>query len=236
MKYDVVYVLKEDIIADELRYSLRSIEQNFPYNKVWFYTGCPKEIQPDYYVPHKQTERSKADRGTATLKLMCQNDDITDNFWLFNDDFFVMKEMQNPPIIAGGDLSQYIVYIKKWYGKESKYTRLLRRTIDILKKEGKGIISYDTHTPFLVNREKMLYLLKRYPNGILPKSLYGNYYNVPYLDLGNAKTEYFELDKVPSGEEPYLSTDDISWKKGIIGDYVRQAFPNPSKYEIIEEK
>ena len=40
-KYDVVYILKNDVKPDEIRYSLRSIEQNLEHGNVWFFGGIP---------------------------------------------------------------------------------------------------------------------------------------------------------------------------------------------------
>ncbi len=44
---DVVYILKNDIKSDELRYSLRSVCESFPCRNVVFIGGCPNDITPD---------------------------------------------------------------------------------------------------------------------------------------------------------------------------------------------
>lgn len=46
-KYDIVYILKNDVKPDEIRYSLRSIEQNLEHGNVWFFGGIPEGIRPD---------------------------------------------------------------------------------------------------------------------------------------------------------------------------------------------
>ena len=53
-KYDVVYLLKNDYASDELRYSVRSVVKNFPYNRIVFVGGKPDDIEPDIYIPDEQ--------------------------------------------------------------------------------------------------------------------------------------------------------------------------------------
>ena len=48
---DIVYILKNDVEPNELRYSLRTVEKNFPHGRVFFFCGCPQGITPDRFVP-----------------------------------------------------------------------------------------------------------------------------------------------------------------------------------------
>ena len=52
---DIVYLLREGE-NDELRYSLRSVERNFPHDRVIFYGGKPDGIEPDEYIHIEQNE------------------------------------------------------------------------------------------------------------------------------------------------------------------------------------
>ena len=88
--WDIVYFVKDTQVNEELRHSLRSLK-NFPHNKVWFYGGCPDGLKPDYHIEVEQDQPTKWQNIFKMFKLACSNKDITKNFWLFNDDFFVMK-------------------------------------------------------------------------------------------------------------------------------------------------
>ena len=66
-KHDIVYILRNDIDSDEIRYSLRSVEKYFPHGKVWFYGGKPAGIEPDEYVKVIQQGASKYAKVTNTL-------------------------------------------------------------------------------------------------------------------------------------------------------------------------
>ena len=59
MPNDIVYILGDQPSYEELRYSLRSIEQNFPHGLVWFVGAQPRGFTPDRAVKHIQTGESK---------------------------------------------------------------------------------------------------------------------------------------------------------------------------------
>ena len=73
-KYDVVYILKNDIKTDEIRYSLRSIEQNLPHKNVWFVGGQPAGLKPDKALPMKQKGILKWEKARSSLLAICKND------------------------------------------------------------------------------------------------------------------------------------------------------------------
>ena len=108
MDNDIVYILKNNTGSEELRYSLRSVEQNFPHRKVWFFGGCPRDISPDVYVKIQQRGGTKWERSTNTLRIACETEDLTDDFWLFNDDFFILEPVRSLPYMVRGRLETRI--------------------------------------------------------------------------------------------------------------------------------
>ena len=90
---DIVYFVKESRENEELRYSLRTLK-NFHHRKVFFYGGCPDGLVPDQHIHVRQNQPTKWQKVQMMLKLACNNPHITANFWLFNDDFFVMQEVK----------------------------------------------------------------------------------------------------------------------------------------------
>ena len=114
--YDVVYILKSDAAPDELRYSLRSICENLNFRKVWFYCGKPDGLEPDVHVPMIQTGSSKWEKARSSLVAVCKNDDITKKFWLFNDDFYVLKPCKNTKPYHRGLLQDHVKLIEKKRG------------------------------------------------------------------------------------------------------------------------
>lgn len=231
--HDIVYILKNNYVSDELKYSLRSVCKNFPYRKIWFYGGKPDRIQPDEMVEVVQTGSDKWQKVNNTLRQICQNDDITPDFWLFNDDFFVMKKLDDLQPMVGGTLwarAQKIA--SKHNGNDSKYSKQLRDTARILRDAGCDRLDYALHVPMLINREKGLKTLVTFPNSPMFRSLYGNHHKIGGVLTEDVKIQ--DLVEVPKGNETFLSTNDDSFKNGRVGAFVRTAFPDPCKYELNE--
>ena len=232
MKYDIVYILKNNMESDEIRYSLRSVEKNFPYRKIWFVGGKPRGIVPDEYMEYMQQGDSKWKRSTSAVAAACRNDDITEDFWLFNDDFFVMKRIRVlKPMIRGTLLQRCRDIEAKNNGFQSGYTRQLRRTMHMLKINGYPQLDYALHIPMLINRKKALEVMNVFPDNPMFRSLYGNYWGIEAEKMSDVKVT--SKTACPM-DTRFLSTDDSSFYHGEVGKFIRECFPEPSKYECEE--
>lgn len=229
MKKDIVYILKEDIDSEELRYSLRSVCKNFEYNKIWFYCGCPKDIKPDVYVPFKQEGYNKLDKVHNTMQAIFENEEITEDFFLFNDDFFIIQPYEQDIALSNGSLEYLATSIEKRNGKETFYTQYLKYTSKILKEKGYDNLSYACHVPLLINRKKGLEALKKFPNTTLFRSIYGN-----YCQLGGKLIDDVKIvnnNEMPKEDCILLSTNEQSFANGKVGQFIKDRFPEPCKYE-----
>ena len=227
--YDVVYILKNDISSDEFRYSLRSVAKNFTYRKVWTFGGCPEDIKPDRKIIVEQEGANKWEKVANTLRMVCRNSGITEDFWLFNDDFFIMQKVEKLHPMIRGDLKDRVESLQDKYGYMTRYARRLRDTEKILMEAGCGTKDFTLHVPMLINRETLQECLDRFPGCPMFRSLYGN-----YAGIGGTVAEDVKitgLDTVPTGDEILLSTSDKSFRDGAVGEYIRQAFPDMCKYE-----
>lgn len=224
---DVVYFTRNGN-NEELRYSLRSLK-NLTFDRVWIYGGCPKGIVPDRRVPVAQIGRTKWDRVKDMYASACRNDQISEDFIMMNDDFFIMKPTTIEPMFRCS-LERHIFTIEhKYHDRPNPYTTELRKTLSLLEKLGSPTNSYELHIPFIFNREKLLYLLNKYPTYHAMRSLYGNYYRVggrKMLDV-KAWNGVKDWDK----RSAFLSTDDRSFS-GQVGKFIREKFPERSKYEV----
>lgn len=228
-KYDVVYILKENVGPDELRYSLRSIEANMTHGKVWFYCGCPRGFIPDEHVPGPQVGAKKWDRVRNSLVEVCKNDEITEKFWLFNDDFFVMKRMTRTVPLHRGELASHINSVEARHGgMPSGYTRRLRACRDQLKQAGLTTIDYALHVPMLIDRKLGLETLETFPNNPMFRSLYGNYAKIGGELFQDVKTTD-ENKQIPD-DALFFSTSNRAFA-GKVRKQMEQRFPDPCRYE-----
>lgn len=231
---DIVYICKKGVESEELRYSLRSVCKNFPHRMVWIYGDCPSDIYPDRFVEVDQKGETSWEKVRYTLKKVFLNEEVTEDFWLFNDDFFVMKEQITGSkfydmAMVNGTMAHQIYWIAKRHGGPSKYTDQLSKAMKNLSRKGYDTLNYAIHTPFLVNRQKGLEVLDLFHSTPMFRCLYGNYNKIPCFLHRDVKL--VGTNEKPDPEWPYLSTSDGSFRNGRIGDYIREAFPYECRYE-----
>ena len=229
-KHDIVYFLR-DGSNEELRYSLRSVDENFAYNKIWFVGGKPENISPDEYMSINQTGMDKFERVRNMLLKCCRNDNITEEFWLFNDDFFVMLPSLDDTQWTNGTLQQRILNIeaKENAGMPTAYSQKLRHLVRTLEKDGLPTLNYAVHKPMLINRKKMLETLEKYPHEPMFRALYGNYWHIKAKDDIDCKIRRCDRPLKPGKQ--FISTSDLSFNHGIVGAQLRERFKYRSRFE-----
>ena len=228
--YDVVYILKSDAAPDELRYSLRSISENLSFRKVWFYCGKPDGLEPDVHVPMIQTGSTKWEKARSSLIAICKNDDITKKFYLFNDDFYVLKPCKNIKVYHRGLIQDHVKLIeKKRNGRGSSYSQQLESCDDQLHRAGLTTLDYALHIPILVDRAKMLEALEMFPNCPMFRSLYGNYAGIGGTFHKDVKVA--DPARNVNAELDFLSSNDKSFK-GECGKFLAERFTEPCRFEV----
>ena len=233
--YDVVYILKDSSMNPELVYSLRSLDQNWQYKSVWFCGGCPEGLKPDRHMKIKQTGLNKWDKVRDMVIKICKNDQITDNFWLFNDDFYVLKKIdENIPPQYNGELKQYIERIERRQGGPDGFTIRLKQAADDLEKAGLDTLNYEVHKPMLFNRKKLLEALEKFPDTPAYRSIYGNYWKIGGQTKHDMKIKVLKFTKMADVENfwEFVSTSDESFHDGEIGRFIRDKFREKSRFEL----
>lgn len=228
-KYDVAYILKQNVKPDELRYSLRSIEENLNHGKVFFYCGKPDGIEPDVYVQHVQTGVTKWERARSSLIKICENKDMTKKFWLFNDDFYILAPMTSEkPLHRGLIKDHYLDVEKRHGGMITAYTRQLRNCEDMLKSAGCTTLDYALHVPMLIDRAKMLEALQMFPRCPMFRSLYGNYASIGGEFIKDNKI--MTPGRILDPDARFLSSSDKTFNESVR-EFLEERFPDPCRYE-----
>lgn len=223
---DIVYFVKESRENEELRYSLRSL-QNFPHDKVYFYGGCPKSLCPDHHIHVKQDQENKWQNVNKMLRMACKNPHISADFWLFNDDFFIMEKVTNPCNYYYGDIYKRIVTLEDKFGGISPYSAELRQMAKELESMGCTTKNYALHVPILINKQKMIEVLNMTECPML-RTIYANYAEIDGKEMNDVKIT--SVDKIYKGGT-YLSTEDKAFNNGLVGQQIRDKFPDRCKYE-----
>ena len=229
--YDVVYIVKEDPRNEELRYSIRSVVENFPVRNIWVFGYCPSWLKEIIYVKIPQNGQ-KWENSKMLFDKIANCESLPDEFVLFNDDFFVVEKVDKVEQWYDGLLQDRIDHLRKVFGNHQPlYANQLQQVVDRLAEHGiTEPKNYAVHKPMLFNRKNMLKsleLTKDLPMSL--RSFYANYFNVGGIDAPDTKVFTTGPYDFPG---PYLSSDDRTFRLGRIGRDVRAAFPNPSKYEL----
>ena len=233
MKHDIVYVIKNDYNSEELKYSLRSVCMNFPFRKIVIVGGCPDYAYPDIYIEDQQEGLTKWSRTRHSLVKALQCEDLTDDIWLFNDDFFVMDRVKahEDKNYFNGTLEKRIIDLNRKNPRGSSYINSLSVLRGRLLNMNKDTLSFALHVPMLMNRDKLLELIKN--PGVISsmfRSYYGNFYEIECEYMKDVKV--YDLETVP--DTPFISTTDESFKKGKVGEFLRQYYSKPCKYEVTQ--
>lgn len=224
---DIVYFVKDGLHNEELRYSLRSVDLNMPHKRVWIFGGCPINIVPDVRVRVAQHGKTKWDRVHNMYKMVCENKEITDNFIMFNDDFFVMKPTDHLEPLYRCTLDEHIKILEPH--KPSPYSKILR---DCRKEFPGDPLSYELHVPFIYNKKKLLKLLEKYPNQHCTRTLYGNAYKIGGKKSSDIKIFTYKPEFDYKNTQ-FLSTDDsIVNVNNDAWRWLQKQFIKKSRFEI----
>ena len=108
-------------------------------------------------------------------------------------------------------------------------TATLQKEQEELKKLNKPCMSYELHTPMLLNKVKLLEVLGAFPNTHCTRSLYGNYHEIGGERMDDVKV--FSLTQNFNRDSELLSTEDTIFETGEIGRLIREKFTTKSKLE-----
>ena len=232
--YDIVYFVKNEASNEELVYSLRSVEENFSYNRVWFCGGSPENVKPDRSFRFEQKGLNKWEKVRNSIIKVCENDNITEDFWLFNDDFYILRPLdENMPAQYNGDLEWYANLIERKQGTADKHTYSLKQAAKALKKAGLTTFNYEVHKPILINRQKALEVLEKFEGVPAFRSLYGNYWKIGGSSQHDMKIKVLNYQRMDQVELfwNFLSTSDESFRNGNVGEFIKRKFKKKSRFE-----
>jgi len=225
---DVVYICR-DGDNEELRYSLRSVVKHLAHTNVWVVGG-----RPDWYTGNHirlpQLDNKYAN-ARANLQAIVACSDITDEFVLMNDDFYVMSPVELVPYYHGGDLMDKI-RVFEGFAAKSKYLAMLWDTLHILAYHGSPTtLDYALHIPMRMRRSELAPLL-RYEASI--RTLYGNLQKVGGEQIPDVKV-HTRRDGPPQhdymlSDFPFLSTHDRTFHT-VRKQLLRYRFAEASPFE-----
>ena len=242
---DIVYIFKQNLENDsaELRYSLRSLD-NLPHRQVFIVGEKPDWAQNVIFIPVEQNDTKHANVKNSLLTA-CQFPNISDDFILMNDDFFIMKPIRHESLSAYdmGKMRDVIMAYETRYPSGSDYINNMRKLYKKLLDMGhEDPISYELHIPMVMNKKKCLALEQEFGQIYQRRSAYGNHYHIGggltikdvkiFLDDVHNDPAYAHDPETYLRVQTFLSTNGGSFRSGRAGQFVRSVFSRKSNYEI----
>lgn len=228
---DIVYPVRKGDHNEELRYSLRSLS-NIPHGRVFIVGHKPPWVTNVSHWPRPQ-EGSKYRNANESLVEITREagSSLTSPFLLFNDDFYVMQEMDSVPVFHMGPVQEVVDRYRKLHHMGA-YWRGMVSTMRLMQDAKiKGpLLSYELHIPFPIYRD---HLLRAWEMGkelevLHIRTLMGN-----LARLGGTEREDVKVyrGKTKGYEQwPFLSSNDDMTLTPLRG-LLQRTFPRPCRYE-----
>ncbi len=243
---DILYVVKSEILNDDLRFSLRSLDKYATgFDRVFIAGYRPIYVKGATPVPVRQTG-TKYQNVLNNILEAVRNTDISDNFVLMNDDFIALHPVNfeiAPLNYASGTLADKVQQVSEM--RPSKWRSGFKVAADLLPKvcSYKNLWNYAVHTPYILNRQNLLELVEipevkavlNTDETFLLRVIYGNMYR-------RRKIEHIRDCKLKRGEDLSPERLEFGWLSvfdGVLGNdkypkllkYTRKNLGKPCRFE-----
>jgi hypothetical protein len=147
-----------------------------------------------------------------------------------NDDFFINQPTSEIKPATAGTLQDHIERIERNHrNRPTAYTIELRRAQRVLEEAGLPTNSYELHIPMIVNRKKLAETLVAFPPRHATRSLYGNLHRIGGARQIDCKV--IKPDQKFKRDAQFLSSDDSTWGDTELANFIRERFPDKSRWE-----
>lgn len=217
---------------NELRFSLRSVERYVKnYRDIWVVGTHPKFAKNISFLMCTDQFTNPSKSIMNKLMMVCSNEAISDPFFYIHDDHFITHSIDplEFPNYYRGELTAI--------RNETDYMQTVMNTINALQGLGMRTLDFDTHTPILFSKIKLMQVINmvdwNVAHGYCIKSLYGNATRVEPTfapDGKFARHKSREQLELWFDRHAVVSIDDGALDHELKR-FLAAYYPNKSKYE-----
>lgn len=192
---DFCYIFKDLGGTFEIENSIRIVKELYLEATI---TVIGDKVKGANHIPYNH--KRKTNRASRVAQMLLKLADNFDEFVLMYDDIFFSQRVDIVNY-SGRDLKNK---------KNTAYNVCINNTVNFLIYFDKPIKNYDIHQPFVFNSKKLkeLYELVEIDNAHLPKSLYGNYFEIESEQMTNLKVPTYSKAKEKLNEYGMFSSTD----------------------------
>jgi hypothetical protein len=232
---DVVYVVRDGEKNESLKYSLRSLK-NLPHENVYIIGHKPAWVKNVKHINRIQRGHNKFQNISRNMWLASKTESISDDFIYMDDDYFIMREIDEIYPHHRGDI-QLMINFNEEQGSRI-YVKGYTDTRDRLLALGHTRpLSYELHIPMVFNKDKLRHVLELDDEHALNaeifhvRSFYGNYYHIGGQHMNDVKIRHAYQNRLDwlLGKRYLSSAGDAP--SGFLLKHLKELFPEKSQYE-----
>jgi hypothetical protein len=243
-KVDVVYPLGTESKWDdnELRYSLRSLEKNFPdLGRVFIVGHRPSWLTGVVHIAMGDVHKHNKDANLIDKILAACYSEVSDEFVFMSDDQIFLKSVKfknMKPFHLGNLIAK-----GESFWKDGVWRRRLAATKDMLHRAGHTTYHYDSHCPTPYNKNAFVAAVTQFPyrkgSGFTINTLYCNAAGVNGEPLAERKKTYESAmtDDASTIRQSLQNKWYLGYNNAGLTDALKsvlaEMFPIASKFEIV---
>lgn len=225
---------------DEIRWSVRSIEQNYQGPCKITIIGDKPPWYLGHYIPQRRVHKHTTNRPFRDMLTkvwtMATHPEIDQQFVWMMDDVYLIK----PVTIEELAISRAL----RWHdSKSNSWQRRKKNTMRALAQSGRTVHDFATHMPHVVEKEKLHRLYEEFSlhhNTMLWEVLYGNTFRehpqspFPFFRRIQRKVSIEDLRRLTEQASVFNHTAS-AWCQGVR-DFLAELFPTPASCESQQQQ
>jgi len=236
-KIDLVYILGNGSrwSDNEIRFSLRSVEKYFNYRHIFIIGEKPEWMTGVIHIKADDSERNKLLNARKKYMIACNDKRISKKFVLMNDDFFLLKPIEQIENWSRGTIQEMI---EKHPTKGGYYYKSLVDTKNRMNAIGiSDPIDFEIHGPMVFDKEKVLTTI-----GVMgmdkPFSIRSCYGNIAHLEPKKIM-DFKAMNIAEFAYQMKFDREVLSISDGMVAEddfrvWIERKYKNPSCFEMDE--
>ncbi|XOB41786.1 MAG: hypothetical protein ACKKMS_00080 [Candidatus Nealsonbacteria bacterium] len=214
---------------NELRFSVRSAEKYLKFDRLFLIGYKPtffndKAIHT--FVPDDQGHKYK--NVAKKIRILLNDERISDDFIFMNDDFFILKEYEEIPYYYNKTIKEWI---NDYPTRKGRYYGQIEGLYKVFP-EGKF---FEAHFPIVYNKRMARAVMEKYQLKLtlMLRSFYCNEYIDRIKPEESRDHKIYNSDKIESTfkSTPFVSSTNAIATNSIFKNILLTRFPKKSQYE-----